>query len=152
MLSNHLYYQSKGNWTQLPEWGQFLLDLGYALAFEEDRKHRIVVGLALPTRAYAAPLIATGIITGKLSLLIESNEANQRFQDLCALPVGTSLIYRRERELVEVLFDGYDDNNHSMIRLYNDKQKYIIPTKSALTLQVEFPSKSIYNTFQTNET
>ena len=69
MKPNSLYYMNKETWIPLPSWGQFFLDLGYALAIHDDPRNRVIAGLALPTRAYAASLTATGIIAGRLSLL-----------------------------------------------------------------------------------
>lgn len=82
--------------------GTVFLDLGYALATEDTNENRIVVGLALPTRAYAASLIATGIVAGKLSQPIKGDKAIERFQELSILPIGTSLIYRRCNKSIKV--------------------------------------------------
>ena len=141
MVLNSLYYKGKGDWKALPEWGQFFLDLGYALAIEEDSKRRIVAGIALPTRAYAASLIAAGFVAGKLSQPARDDKAFERFQDLSTLPVGTSLVYRRDKELIKVFFDGFAENkgHRPLIRLRAGKQSYLIPPN--LALQVEFPAK-----------
>ncbi|MBM7841615.1 hypothetical protein [Herpetosiphon giganteus] len=89
-----LYYQDNRHWHPLPGWGQFFLRLGQALGAKKSNHTRTVVGLVLPTRAYAAPLIASGIVFGKINTLLPTKNSHQHFTMLCQLPFGTSVIYR----------------------------------------------------------
>ncbi len=140
MLPNRLYYMSKGKWEALPSWGQLFFDLGYALAVLDDSENRVVAGLALPTRAYAASLAALGVVVGRLSLLANGSEALKRFQQLATLAIGTSLFYRRNPpgERVKVFFDGLSEDK-SYICLRAGTYVYKIPP--SLALQVEFPAR-----------
>ena len=139
MKSATLHYLSKERWTPLPQWGQFFLDIGHALSAREENGNRIVVGLALPTRAYAASLIAAGIVVGRASLS-DQNEALERFQQLASLEIGTSLLYRKEGKRVKTLFQGVEKKgNRSWLKLDSGSEKYMVPPN--LALQVEFPAK-----------
>ncbi len=139
ILPGSLYYQQEERWTPLPAWTQFLLDLGFALATQEDPGNRIVAGLALPIRSYAAPFIATGVIAGKLSLLDQNNDALERFEQIRALPIGTSLAYRKIGKRIKGLFDGVEEaKGHFMILLRTNNELYKIP--STLALQVDIPA------------
>src|SRR5713101_5121097 len=141
LLPGSLYYQQEERWTPLPAWTGFLLDLGFTLATQDDLGNRIVAGLALPIRSYAAPFIATGVIAGKLSLLAQNNDALERFEQIRALPVGTPLAYRKTGKRIKGLFDGVEEaKGHFMILLRTNDELYKIP--SALALQVDIPAVS----------
>jgi hypothetical protein len=141
MQPGSLYYKRKDRWVPLTQWGQFFLKLGYVLGTQEASENRIIAGLALPIRAYAASLTATGIIAGRLSCPAHSDEALKRFQQLLTLAEGTSLYYRREKgERVTVTFDG-STTDGSMIKLRSGRCTYIIPPGRAL--RVEFPFKEL---------
>jgi hypothetical protein len=134
-----LYYQHKEGWLPLPAWAKFLLDLGFVLATQSNSGNRIVAGLALPIRSYAAPFIATSIIAGKLSLLTEINDAAERFEQISSLPIGTPLIYRKIGKRIKGIFDGIEEvKGCVMILLRAYDELYKIP--SALALQVDIPS------------
>lgn len=141
MRSNGLYYKRKGQWIPLPQWGQFFLELGYVFGTQEESENRIIAGLALPTRVYAASLTTTGVITGSLSRPDHGNDALKRFRRLFKLASGTSLYYRRENgERVKVIFDG-PTSDGSMIEFHSGVHTYKIPPN--LALRIEFPSKEM---------
>lgn len=139
MRPNDLFYNKRGLWIPLPQWSQFFLELGYAIGSREDSESRILAGLALPTRAYAAVLVATGVIVGRLSHPNRDENALTRFHQLSELAIGTSLYYRRQHgKRIKVLFDGLTQDD-SMIRLRAGGEMYEIPP--SLARQIEFPSK-----------
>lgn len=141
MRLNSLYYRKKGQWAPLPQWSQFFLELGYEISTQMDPEDRIIAGLALPTRAYAASLTTTGVIAGRLSYPDHGNEALKRFERLFTLARGTSLYYRRENgKRVKVIFDG-PTSDGSMIELHSGRCTYKIPPK--LALRIEFPPKEL---------
>ena len=141
MRSKSLYYRKKGQWTLLPLWGQFFLELGQEISTREDSENRIIAGLALPNRAFAASLTTTGVITGSLSCSDHGNEALKRFERLFTLARGTSLYYRRENgKRIKVIFDG-PTSDGSMLELHSGKCIYKIPPN--LALRVEFPPKEM---------
>ena len=118
MLINRVCYMNDGKWKTLPLWGQLLFDLGCSLGSLNSSENRIVVGVALPTRAYAAPLTAMGVVAGKLSLTTSGDDALTRFQQIASLTIGTSLIYRKPDKVVKGTFEGIEeDKGCSTIRL-----------------------------------
>jgi hypothetical protein len=140
LLPNNFYYEYVGNWIPLPSWGQFFLDLGYALATHDNSTNRFTVGLALPVRSYAASLTAAGVVLGKLSLLADSNETVKRFQQISALAEGTPLIYRANGKRVKGLFAGIKEiHGNSMICLRAEDVIHYLP--STLAMQVDLPVK-----------
>lgn len=141
MQSDDLHYWQKGQWVPLPQWCQFCLELGYLISTQEVTENRLVVGAAIPIRAYAASFTAVGVIAGSLSRRKQSNDTLKRFQQLFTLASGTSLYYRRENgERVKVIFDG-PTGDGSMIELRSKVHTYKIPPN--LAMRVEFPSKEL---------
>jgi len=59
-----MYYQDGNNWINVPYWAASYIYLGSAIAAQENPLDRLIIGLAVPVRAYAAALIALGIVTG----------------------------------------------------------------------------------------
>ena len=139
VLSESLYYQYKERWIPLPAWAQFFFDLGFAITTQLDSANRFVTGLALPIRSYAAPLLATGVIKGQLSLPTQINDALKRFEQIRALPIGTPLTYRKIGKRIKGFFDGIEEaKGHFMILLHTNDELYKIPSK--LALQVDIPA------------
>src|SRR6266700_7886787 len=144
MHPKRLYYKRQGNWIPLPRWGQFYLKLSYTLTMRDNPENRAIAGLALPTRAYTASLTAVGVVDGKLCHQARVVDCYNRFQELCTLNKGTSLLYHRENRRVKVFYDGMKDiEGERKILLRAEKQEggltYAIGQK--FVLQVEFPNK-----------
>jgi hypothetical protein len=138
--SINLFYESSTSWTLLPDWARFFIDVGIAVISNENISKRAVVGLALPARAYAAPLVAFGVTMGKFVASSRDLEATRRFQQLCELKSNTPLFYRRNAKLIKVFFDGLEEMDGEMKLCLSTKgERYWITSKQAL--QVEFPAK-----------
>jgi hypothetical protein len=90
-----LLYAAGSEWAPLPSWGRFLLELGRMLARDEGRGGTPVAALSVPTRAFAAVLIATGAVAGRASIPILET-AEERFEQLKSLPIGTPVIWRKK--------------------------------------------------------
>ncbi len=57
-----LFYLDHDAYQPLPSWGQFFITLGADIYETLDPDRRLVVAIAVPTRAYAAVLLALGVI------------------------------------------------------------------------------------------
>ena|SRR2546421_340387 len=108
MSLNNLYYPSEEGWKCLPNWAHFFLSLGTFVAAQPKSDTRSIVGVALPTRAYAAALTAAGIIYQQ-TMTKRSDGADAHFQRLCDMPCGTSVTYLHgKRNLDGVLLGSTD--------------------------------------------
>jgi len=140
VISINLFYKSSTSWTLLPAWARFFIDVGIAVVTHENISKRALVGLALPARAYAAPLVAFGVTMGKFASSSRDMEAARRFQQLCELKSNTPLLYRRNGKLIKVFFDGLEEMDGEMKLCLSTKgERYWITSRQAL--QVEFPAK-----------
>lgn len=87
------------DWRELPDWANFFIKLGEFIAEEPLLDERIVVGVALPTRAFASVLTAVGVVKNYQSNPFERNNS-EHFKNLCNLPPNTAvkcLFKNRER-------------------------------------------------------
>ncbi len=121
----NLYYQSNNKFEHLPPWAHFFLQLGHKLLALPSDHHRVVIGLAIPTRAFACALIGTGIVLAKSTAVDGVDKA--RIEFVRNLKSGTPVYVRADKKLRGV-FKG--------IVLFNDKE--YITVKIAETTEKSF--------------
>lgn len=92
-FAQRLHYLGETDWVRLPEWARFLILLGSALTTDANRGSRLVVSLAVPTRAYAASLCATGVVLGRVNTP-DATDAIGHFVRLRELSSGAAVMYR----------------------------------------------------------
>ena len=106
-IAAQLSYSHDGRWVPLPEWARYLLTLGTIVSTTQGAAAtKTVLAVALPTRAYAALLLATGIVLGRSIEPAGQGISAGHFEMLCDLPVGTALIYSLGDRLVPAVFEG----------------------------------------------
>lgn len=136
-----LYYEHASGWLSLPYWGQFFLEVGARVARYPSRPYRCILGCALPTKAYAAALTATGVVTS-LALANQFTPADEadRAEWLRHLEPGTPLIYRRGNKYAKGTLDRwYLDNGIPYIRLRTScsgKEATSVPQKLLLGVDI----------------
>ncbi|MCL6477512.1 MAG: hypothetical protein K6T65_03775 [Peptococcaceae bacterium] len=102
-----LYYFENGKWISLPDWSSFLIKLGYVLATAGEQDKRLIAGLAVPARAYAACLTAAGAVMGRALIPVNGPAGEEEhFNNLCLLEYGTSLNYIRGNRKKKAIFAG----------------------------------------------
>lgn len=89
-----LYYSSDDRPKPLPEWAYFFVRLGYQLAARSSEDYRFVIGLAIPTRAFASGLAATGILLAKGGNEAYTDSAQLKY--ICSLKPGTHVHVRTD--------------------------------------------------------
>jgi hypothetical protein len=89
-----LSYLPDGKSELLPEWSYFFLRLGYQLATVSNGSYRVVIGLAIPTRAFACGLVAAGIVLAKAGS--ETRIDTMRLQHIRSLKPGTPVYVRTD--------------------------------------------------------
>jgi len=57
-----LHFEDEGSWYCLPEWADYFISVGRKLAEADRNGGRLVVALAVPTRAYAAAFVSLGMV------------------------------------------------------------------------------------------
>lgn len=106
-IATQLSYSQDGQWAPLPEWARYLLTLGTIVSTTPGATAtKTVLAVALPTRAYAAPLLAAGVVLGRSIEAAGQGHSGGHFEMLCNLPIGTALIYSLGDRLVPAVFEG----------------------------------------------
>lgn len=103
-----LYYIVNDERIPLPEWCLSLLDLGKRLAMIESTASRVVIALAVPTRAFASVLIATGMIIANSTKQLDSLTRNQHLKHISSLKPGTNVVYRDSKREFKGKVASYD--------------------------------------------
>lgn len=105
--------------VDFPDWAQYFYELGQACAHLQRDFARLVVAVAVPTRAYAAVIAATGAIITFSRQTRDINELLERFQRLCQLPTGTAVLYFRPdgRRLKAVLDGSANEDGENCLRV-----------------------------------
>lgn len=105
-----LLCKEAGSWVWLPRWGDFFFQLGALLARQANAEYRLVIGLAVPTRAFAASLVGAGLVTASAEMPNTMAQVEAHFAQIAALPLGTPLVYRRYgKQRLRAIFDGCAD-------------------------------------------
>lgn len=76
------------DWCEIPDWASFFIKLGEFVVSEPLLDERIVIAVALPTRAFAAALTAAGVVKNCQSDSIGLDKS-QYFKSLCELAKET---------------------------------------------------------------
>jgi len=114
-----LFYEEDGKWVPLTEWCYFFIRLGTIVAAAWDIEKRLVAGLILPTRAYAACLAAAGTVIARAPIPVSDLAgAEEHFDKLCRLEIGTPLVYRNGNREFKGIFAGVTTfNDETRIRV-----------------------------------
>ena len=106
-IAAQLSYSHDGRWVPLPEWAQYLFTLGTIVSTTQgSAATKTVLAVALPTRAYAALLLAAGVVLARSIDPAGQGLSAEHFEMLCDLPIGTALIYSLGDQLVPAVFEG----------------------------------------------
>lgn len=84
-----LYFQSKTTYTTVPEWSQFLINLGrLSSQLSQSAKRKTRIGVALPTQSFAAAFVAVGVVLDA-SQRMKSTSVVDHFEALLRLKRGS---------------------------------------------------------------
>jgi hypothetical protein len=131
---------------KLPAWGGDLLRLGAAAAVASADDQRLVAALAVPTRAYAATLVALGAVAAHAPRSFNptrptDEQLEHHFQHLCTLRPGATVTVGQAKRVGT--FEGVDESEAEpllLIRQRNFLQK--IPKRSCNQIAVKGRSLS----------
>jgi hypothetical protein len=114
-----------GQRVLLPAWGTFFIDMGRRVAQSESGQNRLVVGLAVPTRAFAAALAAFGVVLARANSSMKQVDPSTHFERLCGLPKRTPVVFREKGKQFKGIYEG--------IKKEHDKQYLQIRVESQNT-------------------
>lgn len=108
-----------------PAWARALIALGAAAAAARADNQRLVAALALPTRAYAATLVALGAVTAHAPRSFNparptDEQLEEHFRLLCGLRPGTTVTVGKAK-LVGT-FEGVDESETEPMLLIQQRR------------------------------
>lgn len=103
-----LYYQSGHELKLLPKWAYFFMSVGQQVAAMPKNGSRLVLALTLPTRAFAATLVATGIVFTKAT---SSNDTDrEQIQRILSLKRGDFVYVRKNKRKIKGVVDRIEED------------------------------------------
>lgn len=87
-----IHYLEGVRWKPLPVWAVFLARLGSAQQPDATATIRTTTAILLPTRDYAVPLIAAGLVAARARTAVHGGDIDAHFAALSLLPPGTEVI------------------------------------------------------------
>lgn len=119
MFEVELLFDDNGKWAPMPDWCYFFIKLGAVVATAGSPEKRLVVGVSVPTRAYAACLTAAGTVIARAAIPVSALAGvEEHFNKLCRLEIGTPLVYRKGNRKFKAIFAGVTDfNNETRIKV-----------------------------------
>lgn len=135
-----LAYQGERGVMPIPLWARYLLTLGKYVVEHRLPERRLVVGVSLPTRAYAAAFAALGV-TAAAYEDPEKRDARVHFDWLASLPKGTAIRFRRNRFLYYARLIGPEIRDGVDHLTYQDESKCYLPWDRCRDVQPLDPSE-----------
>lgn len=121
-----LYYLSDNKSVPLPEWAYFFLRLGHQLGNLANDGYRVVTALAIPTRAFACGLVATGIVLARIGR--ENPVSKTQLRHIRSLKPGTSVHVRTDgNKRLSGVFNGlvnFQGKEYISVRIAESTQQY----------------------------
>lgn len=107
--TNLYFINSLNQLIPLPIWANFFINVGYWLAHTKIQKNRLVLGIAIPTRNYAAALAALGVVQARANIPTNRIDRNIYFEQLCKLPKGTPVVFHDCNRKYKGIYQGIDE-------------------------------------------
>ena len=139
-------YWENGRSFSLPSWGKHFLEIGAEVSQKYDAQKRLVTALAVPTRSYAAILVASGAVITKVKTTHGNPPGSNvsHFRMLCSLPQGTSVILTEGQKTFKGILVGTkkeedDGHSHIGVQIQNSKSGALtawLPIETSQKVQV----------------
>ena len=110
---HHLRYQGIAESLPLPDWAEFLLELGEWFHSQQRAGVRRVCAVTLPARDYAAVIVAAGFVCSSASQEMESDATREHFARMMALPLGAWVTVQTRGRLWKGKIVRHDERNGS---------------------------------------
>lgn len=127
------------DWTSLPDWLAFFLELGQMVAISHDRGLRTCVTVIPPVRSFGSALAATGAVLGVARTADSIPDLDAHFATLCELPKGTSLVVKQSDRIYAAAFRGAAERDGVMylkVEYEHDGVTHYVPQGECQRVQV----------------
>jgi len=136
------YLTRDGLAEKLPPWASYLVRLGRHVALQRVPGRRLVVGVTLPTRDFAAAFTSLGV-SAAVYEDPEEQDPRLNFERIASLPQGTSIRFRRQRFLYAGSLRGTKTiNGVDHLQYFDGQSLCSLPWHKCNSVEVLDPSKS----------
>lgn len=110
-----LWFRDESHRRRLPEWAEWMVQLGQRAARPAKPPRRLVAAIAVPCRAFAATLCGVGCVASRDPLRFnpdtpDPDELAAHFENLCALRPGSTVTVASGKAKHVGCFVGVDDS------------------------------------------
>jgi hypothetical protein len=137
------HYYHNHCWSGIPAWCKAYGKLGKTISDYQNSNRRLVIGLAVPTRAYVAAFVALGLILER-STLSDQTDPEVHFRNLCEAKPGTAVWYKEGERQKKAVLEGCEERYGRLylaLRLNCNHEEHLLP--SALAINVQLSDKEI---------
>lgn len=140
-LSRVLLCRKGSEWVPIPPWARSFMIIGGGTASIYQAPGRSVVAFILPTRAYATPLLAAGIVVERARMLAQRVRSQKRFDGLWSLPDGNGVYIFQGSLRFKGIIKSHETDGCRRLRIQIDRNRngggteYIIKPDQAHHLQ-----------------
>ena len=145
MSSPHSWHRVTALGADLPEWAQFMLDLGRhsGMEYSQFPQHKVWRLVTVPHRGMASAMFALGFMEATTPLVISATTSI----DLTNLRPGQAITWRRlDTEVACGTFDGYETNETGELMICYRNEKSTL-TKRSLAKAKEWQMSPYYGPF-----
>jgi hypothetical protein len=111
VVLDELLCRAREAWAPLPSWARSLVQLGETVARFDPEGARLVVGLALPTRAFGAALIGASVVATAFEMTAPDADLAEHFELLASLPLGTAITHHRGNSIRQGTLLGVNERD-----------------------------------------
>lgn len=123
MDASKLRFIHEDTWVDLPAWGVFFFETGLWIGMQNSERCCLTVGLSVPTSAYSAALVATGVVISRSAFPVKAISAQEHFQQLLALPAGHPVMFSSGNRKYKGMLVGCEDvegEHHIAVQVQRD--------------------------------
>lgn len=106
---SRLGHRMDGSWVPLPDWAQWMVELGGTLGRRSQSRARAVVILAVPTRNFVSALVSLGVVVERATDPGHSLSLEQHFLRLATTLPGAAVNVRVGDRVLEGVLVGIRD-------------------------------------------
>ena len=141
---NSIGFSKENAVIPLPSWATYLVRLGTTVVDNLEPGKRTVIGVTLPTRAYAAALCTLGVASSNFAAT-NTSDARNHFDWLASLPQGVQVRYRDGHYLkCGMLIGAVNFRGLDYIKIGSDVI-YMRPWNKCLEIQILEPGEEFIN-------
>lgn len=88
MTAETLHYRKDDQWVKIPVWAKYFIEVGVRAVAAGQTDAKLIVGMAVPSRAYAAAFAGLGVVSARANQTEITQSSTTHFEQICNLPLN----------------------------------------------------------------